>query len=402
MTGKREQPNKRSRLPVILAVIAACVLLAAVSGRFGTVPQQPPAEEPPVVETPVMPEVPVEEGAPVLEPEPLPEEPEEVLVAGIPGLPPLDAPIDPEKPMIAITFDDGPGPYTDRLLDAFATYGGKGTFFLVGRNIAAHAETVQRAAAEGHEIASHSWSHPELTKLGKTAVVEQMTKTHNQIQEVTGADATLMRPPYGSVNKSVKATAAEQGIVLVNWSVDPKDWQSRNADKVYEAILSRVQDGAIILCHDIHESTVEAMERLIPELRVQGYQLVTVTQLLTSQGVELKAGTLYRERPEKPAEVEVPAGPETPAQPVAPSVPAPTVPETPAQPVVPPAPSAPVPTVPAEPVTPAPETPVAPVEPATPTPVDPVVPAPSEGPVVPDTPAEPEAPASSEPAIPAA
>lgn len=382
MTGKREQPNKRSRLPVILAVIAACILLAAVSGRFGTAPKQPPAEEPPVQEAPVVPEVPVEEAEPVLEPEPLPEEPEEELVAGIPGLPPLDAPIDPEKPMIAITFDDGPGPYTNRLLDAFATYGGKGTFFLVGRNIAAHAETVQRAAAEGHEIASHSWSHPELTKISKAVVVEQMTKTRNKIQEVTGTDAKLMRPPYGAVNKSVKATAAEQGIVLVNWSVDPKDWQSRDADKVYEAILKYVQDGDIILCHDIHESTVEAMERLIPELRVQGYQLVTVTELLTSQGAEIKAGTLYRERPEKPAEEEAPAEPETPAQPVAP-----------------PAPSTPVPTVPAEPVTPAPETPVVPVEPTTPTPVNPVVPAPPEEPatVTPapegtDVPLEPEVP----------
>ena len=101
MTGKREQPNKRSRLPVILAVIVACVLLAAVSSRFGTTPQQPPAEEvPPVEKVPVLPEENAAETEPVLEPEPLPEEPEEVLVAGIPGLPPLDAPIDPEKPMI--------------------------------------------------------------------------------------------------------------------------------------------------------------------------------------------------------------------------------------------------------------------------------------------------------------
>ena len=398
MTGKREQPNKRSRLPVILVVMAACVLLAAVSSRFGTVSQQPPAEEPPVQEAPVMPEENVEEAEPVLEPEPLPEEPEE-LVAGIPGLPPLDAPIDPEQPMIAITFDDGPGPYTDRLLDAFATYGGKGTFFLVGRNIAAHAETVQRAAAEGHEIASHSWNHPELPKLGKAAVVEQMTKTRNKIQEVAGVDANLMRPPYGSVNKSVKATAAEQGIVLVNWSVDPKDWQSRNADKVYEDIFSRVQDGDIILCHDIHESTVEAMERLIPELRVQGYQLVTVTELLTSQGVELKAGTLYRERPEKPAEVEAPAEPEAPAQPVAPPAskptPEPTVPVTPA----------PAPVVPAEPVTP-PE-PTVPTEPDVPVePPAPEAPSATEGTDVPLEPAAPvesaQPPVAADPAAPAA
>ena len=165
MTGKREQPNKRSRLPVILAVLAVCALLVTVGGRFGPVTQEPPPEEPPVEETPVMPEEPVKETEPVVEPVLMPEEPVEELVAGIPGLPPLDAPIDPEKPMIAITFDDGPGPYTDRLLDAFATYGGKATFFLVGRNIAAHTESVQRAAAEGHELASHSWSHPELTKV---------------------------------------------------------------------------------------------------------------------------------------------------------------------------------------------------------------------------------------------
>lgn len=363
MAGKRllkEHTGKLIRCGLCAAALLALCLLLIPAVSSGTGAAEP--TETPPAETPLPPEE-------VMLPEELPEElppevEEEEPVAGIPGLPPLDEPLDPDKPMIALTFDDGPGPYTDRLLDAFATYGGKATFFMVGRNIAARAETVQRAAAEGHQLASHTWSHPQLTKLGREDLIQQMTSTQTTIFETTGVETDLLRPPYGSVNKTVKSMAAELDITLVTWSVDPRDWESRDADKVYDAVLSTVKDGDIILCHDIHESTVEAMERLIPELRVRGYQLVTVSELLTSQGAALESGKVYRQRPEAPTQ---------PTEPEAPAEPAPL--ETPVEPATPSEPAPPAePAVPAEPETPtAPVSPAEPEEPAS-APADPAVP----------------------------
>lgn len=311
MAGKREQPNKRPWwLWGLLAVLVAAGCLLFMCGGFPT--GNEPAEDLPVVEeTPLVEETPAVEEVPVEEPVemPEPEEKAEVPEDGVteetlppeeeepkPELPPKDLPLDPEKPMIALTFDDGPGEHTARLLDAFDTYGGKATFFVVGRNINAYKDVLKRAAEEGHEIGSHSWNHPQLTKLGQDSIKEQITRTRDKIQEAAGVEVNLLRPPYGAQNKTVRAIAGEMGIVLINWNVDPKDWQLRNADKVYDAVMNTVKDGDIILCHDIHSTTVDAMERLIPELRMQGYQLVTVTELLTAKGGEMVPGTQYRYR----------------------------------------------------------------------------------------------------------
>ena len=107
---------------------------------------------------------------------------------------------------------------------------------------------------------------------------------------------TTMRPPYGSCNDQVKANAGELGIALINWSVDTLDWKYKNADTVYQAVMDGAKDGAIILCHDLHKTTVDAMEQAIPALIAEGYQLVTVTELLTSDGGTINAGKLYYNR----------------------------------------------------------------------------------------------------------
>ena len=204
-----------------------------------------------------------------------------------------DPSIDPNKPMVALTFDDGPSKHTDRLLDVFATHGGKGTFFVVGNILENRSDVLQRMVAEGHEIGGHSWDHRQLTKLGNIDLINQLTGTRTKIQEITGVNATLLRPPYGSYNSTVKNTCADLGIVMVNWSLDTLDWKHKDADRIYETILSEVQDRDIILCHDLHGSTVDAMERVVPELLGRGYQLVTVSELLEQKSEIIKAGEVY-------------------------------------------------------------------------------------------------------------
>ena len=204
--------------------------------------------------------------------------------------------IDPDKPMVALTFDDGPSKHTARLLDIFATYGGKGTFFVVGNLIDNRADTVKRMADEGHEVAGHSWSHRQLTKLTPSELTDQIMTTRAKIYEVTGVDSTVIRPPYGAFNSDVKEVCANLGIVMVNWSIDTLDWKNKNADMVYNAIMKDIKDGAIILCHDLHSTTVDAMERVIPDLIEQGYQLVTVSELLSYGDEEVCAGNVYNKQ----------------------------------------------------------------------------------------------------------
>ena len=215
---------------------------------------------------------------------------------------PVPAPATPIGPttssggLIALTFDDGPSAHTDRLLNIFNTYGGKGTFFVVGNLINGRQDTVRRIVNEGHEIAGHSWNHKQLTRISDSELNDQLMMTRAKILEVTGYDAKIVRPPYGAYNQNVKAKGEELGITFVNWSIDTLDWKYRNANTVYNHIMKYANDGAIVLCHDLHKTTVDAMEMAIPKLIESGYQLVTVSELLTSTGQSLTPGTLYNRR----------------------------------------------------------------------------------------------------------
>lgn len=204
--------------------------------------------------------------------------------------------IDPSKPMIAITFDDGPSAHTARLLNILKENGAKATFFVVGSQIKGKEPLLKRMVTEGHEVAGHSWSHANLTKLNEEALAKQLAKTRSAIKKATGVDALLARPPYGSCNNMVKSVASQEGVALIMWSVDTRDWESRNATAVYNKTLNSVKNGDIILCHDLHGTTVDAMERVIPALIEKGYQLVTVSELLTYERDELTAGEIYRRR----------------------------------------------------------------------------------------------------------
>lgn len=185
-------------------------------------------------------------------------------------------------PYASLTFDDGPHPTnTPRLLDLLAQEGVLATFFLIGKNVQAYPAVAQRIVAEGHEIANHSWSHPDLMLLPEDRVITEIEKCQTVIQEVTGRTPTLFRPPYGSFSKARGAWVKETyQLTTVMWSVDPQDWRLPGASVVAQRMLAAVHQGAILLAHDIHAPTVEAMRTVVPGLESRGYQCLTTSGLL--------------------------------------------------------------------------------------------------------------------------
>lgn len=197
--------------------------------------------------------------------------------------------IDPNKPMIALTFDDGPAVGTARILDALEANGQAATFFVVGSNARIYQETLARADELGCEIGNHTYNHPNLTRCTVSEIQSEINSTNDYIRSATGHNATVMRPPYGANNETVRQTV---GLPLILWSIDTRDWETRNTQSTINNVLNNVRDGDIILMHDIHASTVDAAVYLIPELVSRGYQLVTVSELAEYRG-GLTAGTNY-------------------------------------------------------------------------------------------------------------
>ena len=187
-----------------------------------------------------------------------------------------------EGPYIAMTFDDGPhGANTPRLLDMLKQRGIKATFFVVGQCAAEFPDIMKRIVAEGHEIASHSWSHPQLTKMGEEGVTDQLQKTHDIIRHTTGVEPKVMRPPFGAFTPNQRAWANKKwGYKIIMWDVDPLDWKVRNAEHVKSEILRQTVAGSIILTHDIHKSTIDAMPETLDGLTAKGFKFVSVSDLL--------------------------------------------------------------------------------------------------------------------------
>ena len=201
--------------------------------------------------------------------------------------------VDPSRPMVALTFDDGPHPvYTDRLLDILEENGAVATFFEVGQKLSGAPEAVCRAEKLGCEIGSHSNRHANLGKLAPEALEADLAAADAAFEEVLGATPTLLRPPYGATSKVLKESS---GRSIVTWSVDPQDWKLRNAEQVVAHIQGAGNlDGQVILLHSIYESSVEATRTLVPWLQEQGYQLVTVSELITLRfGDTLEHNRLY-------------------------------------------------------------------------------------------------------------
>jgi peptidoglycan-N-acetylglucosamine deacetylase len=187
-----------------------------------------------------------------------------------------------DGPYIAMTFDDGPSPtLTPRLLDILKEKGVKATFFVIGQNVVHSPEIVARAAAEGHEIGNHSWSHPSLTKISEQRVQEEVQKTSDAISEATGKKPTLLRPPYGAINlRTGKMIEEKDGLTIILWSVDPLDWKSPGANVVAQRLIAGAKPGAITLSHDIKPGTIQAIPEVIDALKAKGYKFVTVSELI--------------------------------------------------------------------------------------------------------------------------
>ena len=205
-----------------------------------------------------------------------------------------DGSYDPSKkrPMIALTFDDGPGEYTETLLDTVEKYNIHVTFFMLGQNVEGRESTVQRMLQLGCEIGNHTWDHPSQTlpNMDLDSVVQEFQKTDDELVKACGQAATVCRAPYGAITEEQMAAV---GKPFFMWSTDSLDWKLMDADADYNEIMnSDLSDGSIILMHDIHEPSVKcATEKLIPELVNEGYKLVTVSELAAAKDVTLQSAS---------------------------------------------------------------------------------------------------------------
>ncbi len=188
--------------------------------------------------------------------------------------------IDISKPMVALTFDDGPSIYTDEILETLKKYNSNASFFVLGNKVDAHSSTIIKMYQNGNEIGNHSYNHRWLTKLSKTEQIEQINKTQELIKKYTSFTPIYLRPTYGSVNNSLRDNI---NLDIILWNIDTKDWKNKNVNTIVNNALKDVKDGSIILMHDTYKRTSEAVKIIVPKLIENGYQLVTISELKEAQ-----------------------------------------------------------------------------------------------------------------------
>lgn len=198
------------------------------------------------------------------------------------------------SPCLALTFDDGPSEYTPQLLQDLSHQDAAATFFVIGQYAATLPETVQAAAAAGHEIGNHTWAHPDLTSVPLEEAAWQVQETTNTVGELTGAATPFVRPPYGEWNEGVLDATQ---VPFIMWSLDTNDWQKPEAEELVKNVVNDSAPGDIVLMHDVHESTVLVVPQMLGPLKARGFSLVTVSQLLggtpTGTDVIISASTRY-------------------------------------------------------------------------------------------------------------
>ena len=250
---------------------------AAARGDAGKKEGTQPATAPEPAATPV--------------PAPLPEVPPKYVGVATPAATKPAGPkiswssVEVDTPVVAITFDDGPhATNTPKLLAMLKQRGIHATFFLVGECARQYPEIVKRIVAEGHEVANHSWSHPNLAKMSDDAVRSQLQRTQDAITDACGVKPVLMRPPYGELTTRQRAWVnADFGYKIILWDVDPLDWKFRNSERVMHEITTHTHNGSIILVHDIHATSVAAMPETLDALLAKGFKFVTVSELLAME-----------------------------------------------------------------------------------------------------------------------
>ncbi len=287
---------------VIILIILACILVPKMTNGHSEEqdvavedqkeeenPEDKPEEQ--LVEEEEKPE----ELSPEQPEEPAPEEKAEPE----PSVPPVEPrPVEHPNPevvpgskLIALTFDDGPSPSTTpRLLDILNSYGVKATFFVLGQMAERNPDILVRESLEGHEVASHTPYHNQLTQLSYGVVQSEALEMDRIFKNILGRVPPFTRPPYGSYNSTVQAALAQP---LILWSIDPRDWQDRNASVVCSRVVSSAFDGAVILVHDIHPTTVDAVPCIIEGLRAQGYQFLTISEMAAARDIPLLSDGVY-------------------------------------------------------------------------------------------------------------
>lgn len=192
--------------------------------------------------------------------------------------------------MVAFTFDDGPSYNTIKIVNTLVKYDSKATFFLVGNKIEKYAKTMDVLVKNGMDIGNHTYSHKELTKLSNKEILKEIDLTNEVIYNKTGIKPMFLRPSYGAMNKRIKKLST---MPIIIWNIDTLDWKYHNSNKIKDKILKYVSDGDIILMHDTYVATLNAIEMVIPELKKQGYKIVSVSELFKYKGVKPKLGIGY-------------------------------------------------------------------------------------------------------------
>lgn len=197
----------------------------------------------------------------------------------------------PRSKAVALTFDDGPSTmYTNTILDVLEKNNAHATFFVVGQRVKGAEDILKRELSLGCEIGSHSWDHANLSLLTKSKFNKQNKKTIDAVKKATGYTIQTIRPPYGAISQTMRKKLK---MPMILWSVDSLDWKSRDAKKVFKKIKKEVSDGDIILVHDIHGSTAEAMKKVVPWLVKNDYDILSVSELMERKGIKLKDGVAY-------------------------------------------------------------------------------------------------------------
>lgn len=199
--------------------------------------------------------------------------------------------IDPNKPIVALSYDDGPSSNTASILETLEKYGAHATFFMVGENIDLHPDWVKMVYESGNEVANHTVNHKNLNNLSAEDIRKEVENNQSKLNSTLGLDKKyLVRPPYGNANDTVKATV-EHPMIL--WWVDTLDWKSKDPDAVLEEVKKATKDGAIILMHDLYSTTAEATKKVVPWLKEQGYQICSVSEMFAARGVKMENGKTY-------------------------------------------------------------------------------------------------------------
>lgn len=222
-----------------------------------------------------------------------------ILMISVMGMVYAESPEEqPVKGYVALTFDDGPsGKLTEELLDGLRQRNARATFFLCGYRMEQYPSALSRYVSEGHELGVHSTVHTDLTRLSQEELHQDMKNTAQKIFTETGVRPHVMRPPGGAYNQAVQQEAGEEGLSIILWSVDPRDWASRDTGAVLHTMAVETGNGDVILMHDMSKSSVDAALRLVDTLQAEGYEFVTVSELAALAGEKLEPGQVYEDFP---------------------------------------------------------------------------------------------------------